>query len=91
MFGVPGACISVDGCLRDEAVGERDVENTSDGTGDAEEEEVPMKAGGLLQRKVACLCGERGDVVIIVLGPLARDVCNAENSRLTKRTVIRRP
>jgi len=45
-------------CLRHESVGEGKPNDTANEAGTAEKEEVPMEAGGLLERVLTGLCGE---------------------------------
>ena len=52
--------------LRDETIGEGNADDASNERSATQQEEIPMKASGLLQRKLFCLCRERADVVIIV-------------------------
>lgn len=56
----------MDGCLGDEAVGQRDADDAADETGDAEKEEIPVETCGFLERELSGLRGERADVVIVV-------------------------
>jgi len=45
----------VEGCLRDEAVGEGDAEEPADAGGQAQEEDVPVEAGGFAEREFGAL------------------------------------
>jgi hypothetical protein len=45
----------MEGCLWDEAVGEGDSEEAGDTCGEAEEEEVPVEAGGFTEGKFCAL------------------------------------
>ena len=58
--------VSVEWCLRDEAIGSRDPEDTSDAGGEAEEEEVPVEARWLTEWEFGTLGDEGGDVVVEV-------------------------
>ena len=49
----------VEGSLRDEAVREREAEEARDGGGDAEKENVPVKAGWLAEWELGALGDER--------------------------------
>ena len=50
--------------LGDKAVRRRDAEEACDEGGDAEQEEVPVEAGGLAEGEVCALGHEGGDVVV---------------------------
>lgn len=51
----------VEGGLGDQAVGEGKAEDASDPGGESEEEEVPVEAGRLLQRKFGALSNQGRD------------------------------
>lgn len=51
----------VEGGLGDEAVGEGDAEEAGDGGGGAEEEDVPVEAGGFAEGEFGALGYEGGD------------------------------
>ena len=51
----------VEGCLRDEAVGKGDPEKTGDTGSQAEEEEIPVEAGGLAEGEFGTLGDEGGN------------------------------
>lgn len=45
----------VEGCLRDEPVGKGDAEEAADAGGQAQEEDVPVEAGGFAEREFGAL------------------------------------
>ena len=63
---VVGARIRVDGCLRDQAIGQWDADYAAYETGAAQKEEVPVEAGRFGEGKLLSLCGERADIMIVV-------------------------
>ena len=58
--------ISVDRSLRHQTVGQRNVEDAGNEASPAEEEKVPVEAGGFLEREVARLSSEGRDIVVVV-------------------------
>lgn len=60
--------LGVEGGLRDEAVGEGQAKNARDKGGEAEEEEVPVEAGGLFEGEFGALGDEGGDYMGLVRG-----------------------
>lgn len=52
---VYGEGVGVDGGLGDEAVRKGKPDDAADETGAAEQEEVPVEAGGFFERVLACL------------------------------------
>ena len=58
--------VGVDGGLGHEAVGEGQAEDPCDEAGTAEQEEVPVEAGGFFEGEAAVLGGEGGEVVVVV-------------------------
>lgn len=56
--------LGVKGGLGDQAVGKGDAQDAGDTGGDAEEEDVPVEAGGLAKRVLAALSDERRDVMV---------------------------
>lgn len=56
----------VEWCLGDEAVWCWNSQEAGNTSGYAEEEDVPMKAGGLLQGELTALANEAGDVMVEV-------------------------
>ena len=49
----------MEGSLRYQTVGKRETHNSSYTSGQAEKEEIPMKAGRLLERKFRTLSNQR--------------------------------
>jgi hypothetical protein len=57
--------VGVEGCLRNEAVGKWNAEDTGDEGGKAEQEDVPMESGGFAQGEFGALRDEGGDWEIL--------------------------
>lgn len=56
--------LRVKGRLGNQAVGKRQAEDAGNARGDAQQEQVPVKAGGFAQRELAPLGNQRGHVVV---------------------------